>query len=137
MGLEDLGAKADELLANLKEKFDRDEVAKGYNPSGIQPTEYSVLIDPLQVEEKIGSIYIPDQSKDREKFAQTKGRIVARSPLAFSYAEPEDWDKYDAKKPDAGDLVLYAKYAGVTVKGKDGREYQLIKDKDICALIEE
>jgi co-chaperonin GroES (HSP10) len=125
------------LLAGIKEKFDRDEPERGYNPSGINPTEYKVLIDPMQVEEKVGSILLPDQIKERDKFAQTKGRIVAVSPLAFSYAEPEDWERYGAKKPKPGDVVLYAKYAGVTVKGRDGKDYTLCVDKDICATIED
>jgi co-chaperonin GroES (HSP10) len=138
MGLEDLGAKADELLANLKEKFDRDEVVKGPNPSGLRPVEYNVLVEPMPVDDKIGNILLPDQHKDREKFAQMKGRVIAQSPLAHSYAEPEEWVKYGAEKPKPGDVVLYAKYAGVVVKGvKDGKEYQMIKDKDILSTIEE
>lgn len=137
MELKDLGAKADELLADLKEKFDRDEPVIEDNPSGIWPTEFKVLIEPLQVGDKIGNIYVPDQTKERDKFAQTKGRIVAQSPLAHSYVEPEEWVKYGAKKPKPGDLVLYAKYAGTVVKGRDGKEYQLIQDKDVCATVEE
>jgi chaperonin GroES len=105
------------------------------NSSGIQPTEYKVLIDPKPVEEKSrGGIIIPDMTKESEKYAQIEGRIVAVSHLAFTYATPDEWVD---KKPKPGDAVLYAKYAGVRVKGKDGKEYVLVNDKDIAALIEE
>lgn len=107
------------------------------NPSGINPTEFKVLIDPTPIQAKIGSIFIPETTQDSEKFAQIKGRIVAVSPLAFIYASKEEWDAAGAEKPKPGDLILYAKYAGVRVKGKDGKEYVLANDKDICALIEE
>lgn len=107
------------------------------NPSGITPTEFKVLIDPKAVEAKVGSIIIPDMTQDREKFAQIKGRIVARSPHAFSYATQAEWDAVGATKPGPGDIVIYAKYAGVRVKGKDGNEYLVINDKDICAVLDE
>lgn len=104
------------------------------NPSGITPTEFKCLIEPKPVEEKRGSIIIPDSTKESEKYAQIEGRIIAVSHLAFSYATAEEWA---GNKPKPGDLVLYAKYAGVRVKGKDGKEYVLTNDKDVCALIEE
>lgn len=107
------------------------------NKSGIVPTEYKVLIDPKPVEKKIGSIIIPDTTQESEKYAQIEGRIVAASPLAFSYATKAEWDAAGAEKPKPGDVVLYAKYAGVRVKGKDGKEYLIVNDKDLTATIEE
>lgn len=115
-----------------------DDVAPITNPSGILPTEFKVLIDPIPVEKKtIGGIIIPETTQESEKFAQIKGRIVAVSPLAFSYASKEEWVAAGAEKPKPGDLVLYAKYAGVRTKGKDGKEYVLANDKDVVALIDE
>lgn len=108
------------------------------NPSGIWPTEHKVLIRPLKVEEKIGSIHLPDQLKDKEKYAQIRGHIVAASPLAFTYANEAEWTEAGGVKPRPGDQVLYGKYAGFNVRGpKDGVEYTVVNDKDICALIEE
>lgn len=105
------------------------------NPSGINPTEFKVLIEPKSVEEKTkGGIIIPDSTKDHDKYATTEGRIVAISHLAFTYATPEEWGD---KRPKAGQTVLYAKYAGAHVKGKDSKEYLLVNDKDICATIED
>lgn len=111
-------------------------IATIINRSGINPTEYKVLVLPDSIEEKIGSVYIPDKAKEQEQFAQTKGRIVAASPLAFSYADEEEWLAASAEKPKVGDTVLYAKYAGFEIEGKDGVKYYMIVDKDICATIE-
>jgi co-chaperonin GroES (HSP10) len=100
------------------------------NESGIFPTEYKVLISPIEVQNKIGSIYIPDETKERDQFAQMKGVLVAVSPLAFTY---DNWK--DAKPPKVGDEVLFAKYAGAVVDGKDGKKYRLTNDKDIAAVL--
>lgn len=106
------------------------------NTSGIQPIEYKVLIEPMAVEEKIGSIIIPDQRKDREQYAQTRGHIVAVSPLAFTYVSDEEWRAAGATKPQVGDQVIYGKYKGVNVRGPaDDKEYTIVNDKDICAVV--
>lgn len=103
------------------------------NTTGIRPTEFKCLIAPKPVEDKVGSIIIPDATKESEKYAQIEGQIVAMSHLAFTYATADEWGEH---KPKPGDRVLYAKYAGVRVKGKDGKEYVLVNDKDICAVVE-
>lgn len=101
------------------------------NPSGINPTEYKVLISPKVVDEKTkGGIIIPDESKEREQFAQMEGTLVACSPLAFTY---DDWK--DASPPKAGDSVLFAKFSGAEVTGRDGKKYRLTNDKDVTAVL--
>jgi co-chaperonin GroES (HSP10) len=54
------------------------------NTSGVLPTEFKVLIEEKKVEERIGSIILPDQVKERDQYAQTEGVLVAVSPLAFT-----------------------------------------------------
>lgn len=105
------------------------------NPSRIRPTEYKVLISPIVVDEKTkGGIIIPDEQKDRQQFAQMEGMLVAVSPLAFTYADDDAWG--DAEKPKPGDRVLFAKFAGAVVKGMDGKDYRIVNDKDIAAVLE-
>jgi len=103
------------------------------NESGIHPTEYRVLIKPKEVGDKIGSIIIPDESKDRNQFAQMEGTLVAVSPLAFTYANESEWN--GSPKPKPGDRVMFAKYAGAVVKGRDGADYRIVNDKDITAVL--
>lgn len=107
------------------------------NPSGITPDEFKVLIAPKEAAEKIGSLYIPEETKEKEKFAATEGVIVAVSPLAFLYVTEEERAQYNAPKRQVGDRVIYTKYGGVRVRGRDGKDYLLIADKDIHATIEE
>lgn len=105
------------------------------NETGIQPTEFKCLILPKEAEQVTkGGIILADMTKDSEKYATIQGTIVAVSHLAFTYATAEEWGD---KKPKAGDRVIFAKYAGVRHKAKDGREYLLVNDKDIVATIEE
>ena len=99
------------------------------NESGFQPVEYKVLIAPSEVEEvSKGGIIIPESAKEKEKFAKAEGIIVAIGAICFT--EPE-W----LHCPKVGDTVLFDKYAGCLVKGKDGKSYRLISDKEIGAIV--
>lgn len=105
------------------------------NTTGIRPTEFKVLIAPKEVEKvSKGGIIFADQTADSEKYATIEGTILAVSHLAFTYATAEEWGD---QKPKPGDRVIFAKYAGVRHKAKDGQEYLLVNDKDIVATIEE
>ena len=106
------------------------------NPSGIYTCEYKVLIKPIEVEEKTeGGIILPDSVQEQNKHAQVKGELVSVSPLAFTYDEWPDEDRWFEHYPTVGDTVLYAKYVGSSVTGVDGVEYRLVNDKDIGAVI--
>jgi co-chaperonin GroES (HSP10) len=105
------------------------------NTSGLTPKEFKVIVQLKPVEAKTaGGIIIPDQTQEKEKFATTEGRIVATSPGAFLFMSREEWD---GQQPKVGDVVVFAKYAGLHKVGKDGKDYVILNDKDICATIEE
>jgi chaperonin GroES len=100
---------------------------------GFYPVEYNVVIAPETVEDKTaGGIFLPDQTKETDELAAVKGRLVAVSPLAFTYER--EWPP-GSRKPQAGDVVIYGKYQGILIKGEDGREYRLMKDSHIAAVI--
>jgi chaperonin GroES len=102
------------------------------NNTGIIPTEYKVLVEPEKQEEKTKSgIIIPDEVKDRQQAAATKGKILDVSPLAFKY---DDWPS-DERIPKVGDKVAFARYAGVSIEGTDGENYRLVNDKDVIAIL--
>jgi co-chaperonin GroES (HSP10) len=103
------------------------------NTSGIIPTEFKVLILPKEVEEVTkGGIILAAQTTIAEKYATIEGTIIDLSHLAFTYATEDEWA---GKKPKAGHRVIFAKYAGVRHKAKDGKEYLLVNDKDIVATV--
>lgn len=98
------------------------------NTAGLHPVEYKILIEPEEVERKTESgIILTDKVTDREKMAQVRGKLIAVGGNAF-----EDWLP---PIPKVADTVSYAKYAGLIVKGSDGKEYRLVNDKDITAIV--
>lgn len=98
---------------------------------GFYPVEYNVLIAAEGVVERsAGGIIIPPKAAETTQAASMKGLLVAVSALAFDYAE---WPS-GSRKPQVGDIVLFAKYAGVLVTGDDGRELRACKDRDIIAV---
>lgn len=100
------------------------------NTSGLVPVEYKILIEPEEVEETSkGGIVLAVSTTEKEKMAQVRGKLIAVGGNAF-----EDWRE---PIPKVGDSVYYAKYAGIMVKGKDGREMRLTNDKDVTAIVVE
>jgi co-chaperonin GroES (HSP10) len=102
------------------------------NTSGITPLEFNVLVKQDVVETKTrGGLMKPEELVDREKHAQTRGVLVALSPLAFN----PDIYPADMERPKPGDKVAFARHAGTFIDGLDGEEYRVVKDKDIVAVI--
>lgn len=103
------------------------------NNSGIRPLEYNVLVLPHEVEEKTtGGLYIPQDTREKEQFGQMEGVIVAMSPLAFNY------DEYPAgyALPEVGSRVVFPRYQATEIKGRDGKNYWIMKDKSIAGVME-
>jgi len=91
----------------------------------IQPLGDRVMVRPLdQAEEKIGSIYIPDTAKEKPQ----EGSVEAVGPGTYKDG------KLVPLEVKVGDKVLYGKYSGTEIK-KDGKEYLIIRESDILAII--
>lgn len=109
------------------------------NLSGFSPTEFNVLILPDDVDDVITTkggvkLFKPVDTAEKEKYAGQRGRVIAVSPLAFSY---ERWPE-GAAPPQVGQKVIFAKYSGIRMESKkDGREYLFVKDKDIVSTEDE
>jgi chaperonin GroES len=100
---------------------------------GIEPTEYQVLIAMAEFEGKTpGGIILTASTKEKEQWGATHARLLAVSPLAFTYAT---WPA-DARKPTPGDVVFVGKYPGDEVIGRDGKTYRLCSDREISGIIE-
>lgn len=106
------------------------------NTSGIEPTEFNILVQPPAESETFEGFTIikPVETQNKDKYATTDGILIAVSPLAFNYVTDKEWGP---NKPVPGMKVVYAKYAGSRRKGKDGLDYIIIKDRDVVATIEE
>lgn len=102
------------------------------NNSGISPLDTRVLVLPDTIEEKTsGGIFLPDQRKEREGWAQTRATLIEAGANAFM-----DWGDA-ARKPIPGDRVVIAQYAGSTAThdGADGQKYRICKDEDVLAVL--
>ncbi len=95
----------------------------------IRPLHDRILVERLEQEQKTaGGIIIPDNAKEKP----TKGKVVAVGNGTWD----EDGEKripLDVKK---GDVVLFAKWGGTEVT-HDGKEYLIMKESDILAILDD
>lgn len=102
------------------------------NESGLRPVEYKVVIRPDPVEEKIGSVLLPDDTREKQGWAQVKGTLIAVGGKAFS----DPFTDEERKLFQPGARVYFSKYEGQVFYGPDGEEYRLCLDKNIGGIVE-
>ena len=85
----------------------------------VQPLDDRVLVQPVEEEEKVGSIIIPDTVKEKPSM----GKVIA--------VGTDDEIKELIK---VGDKVLFGKYAGEEIK-IEGVKHLLISRSDILAKV--
>lgn len=104
-----------------------------FNP-GIHPFGARLIVKPdEEVESKEGVIFIPDTVKARYRDAQTVGTVVEVGPTAFAFEE-KTYGSSTRKDIVPGSRVMFAKYGGVVIKGKDNLDYRMIWDDDVLGL---
>lgn len=94
----------------------------------IRPLADKVLVQRLEAENKTaGGIVLPDTAKEKPR----KGKVVAAGE--GKVLDDGTLKKVQVKK---GDMVLFTSYAGTEIK-VDGKEYLIMDESDILAVIEE
>ena len=91
----------------------------------VRPLGDRVLVEPVEEEQKVGDIYIPDAAKEKP----IKGKVLAVGKKVDKEGKEI---KFDVKK---GDTVLLPKYGGTEVK-LDGKKLQLVREEDLLGVIE-
>ena len=87
----------------------------------IQPLADRVLVRPVAAEEKtIGGIIIPDSAKEKP----LRGEVIAVG----------NGTKEEAMVLNAGDQVLYGKYAGTELEF-DGEKFLIMRQSDVLAIL--
>ena len=86
----------------------------------LKPLADRVLVKPLEAEEKVGGIYIPDTAKEKPQ----KGEIIAVGP----------GDTENKMTLKVGNKVLYGKYSGTEINFEDN-DYLIMKESDVLAII--
>lgn len=93
----------------------------------IKPLGDRIVIKVIEdTEQTSGGIFIPDSAKEKPQ----KGEVVA-----VGQGKMNDKGEREPMDVKAGDMVLYAKYAGTDIK-MDGVEYKILSVKDALAIIE-
>ena len=93
----------------------------------IRPLADKVLVQRLEAENKTaGGIVLPDSAKEKPQ----QGKIVSVGD--GKVLDDGTQKKLQVKK---GDVVLFSSYAGTDVK-IDGKEYLIMTESDIMAVIE-
>lgn len=109
------------------------------NTSGIVPLDKRVLVlhDPVDEVTK-GGIILPTSEVDKKKYATTNATVIAIGALAWAEARHDiQTFNLDAVLPEPGDRVKVGKYTGEQHKGRDGKEYTILNDSDVLALLTE
>ena len=87
----------------------------------IQPLADRVLIRPVAAEEQtIGGIIIPDSAKEKP----LRGEVIAVG----------NGTKDEAMVLNAGDQVLYGKYAGTELE-YEGEKFLIMRQSDVLAIL--
>ncbi len=73
-----------------------------------------------------GELVLPDTAKEKPQ----QGKVLAVGPGAR-----DDEGKRIPMEISVGDIVVFAKYAGTTFKGEDGKKVLLMKESDVLAIL--
>jgi chaperonin GroES len=93
----------------------------------LKPLGDRLVAKPVEQEEQTSmGIYLPETAKEKPQQAE----VIAIGPGA----RDEDGDRI-AMDVKVGDIVLYAKYSGTSVK-LNGTEFLILKESDVLALVE-
>ena len=93
----------------------------------LRPLHDRILVKRLEEEQVTkGGIIIPDSAKEKPM----KGEVIAVGP-----GRRDDAGALIPMEVKAGDLVLFGKYAGQTVK-IDGEELLVMREDDVMGVVE-
>lgn len=106
------------------------------DPKKTNPLGYWVLLKDDPIEEKKGSVYLPDSTKEKDLHGNIFATVEALGELAFTTGTPGMDDFRKLRAPEVGQRVLFRKYAGAHfVDGEGGGVYRMVKDDEIKAII--
>jgi chaperonin GroES len=93
----------------------------------IQPLADRIVVKQLDAQEKTkGGIVLPDTAKEKPQ----EGEVVA-----VGKGRRLDDGKVQALEVKVGNRILYGKYSGTEIATKDGKEYLIMKEEDVLAIV--
>lgn len=93
----------------------------------IKPLADYLMIEPLEQETTLPSgIILPDAAKEKPQ----KGKVIAAGN-----GKRNEKGELVSLEVKVGDIVMYKKWGGTEVK-LDGKEYLLVREEDVLAIVE-
>lgn len=93
----------------------------------LKPLGDRIVVEPAEQDEQTAlGIFLPETAKEKPQ----QGKVIAAGPGLRK--ETGERIEMDVK---IGDKVLYARYAGTTIK-LDSKEYLILKESDVLAIVE-
>lgn len=93
----------------------------------LKPLGDRVVVLPIEQDDQTTSgIFLPETAKEKPQ----QGKIVAAGP-----GSRKETGERIAMDVEVDDTILYAKYAGTSIK-LDGQEYLILKETDVLAIVE-
>jgi len=93
----------------------------------LKPLGDRLVIKPVEQEDVTSTgIFLPETAKEKPQ----QGKVIAAGP-----GTRKDSGERVALDVQVDDTVLYAKYAGTSIK-LDGQEYLILKESDILAIVQ-
>lgn len=94
----------------------------------LKPLGDRLVVKPVEQEEQTASgIFLPETAKEKPQ----QGKVVASGPGA----RKESGERIPMDV-EVDDTVLYAKYAGTSIK-LEGDEYLILKESDVLAIVQD
>ena len=92
----------------------------------LKPLGNRVVVEPTEQDEiTAGGIVLPETAKEKPQ----KGKVLSAGP-----GERDENGKYIPMDVKAGDMVLFAKYAGTEIK-VDGKKLLILRESDLLAIV--
>ena len=97
-----------------------------------KPTGYRILVAAAKMEEKKGSVILPDEYRSLENTASIVGNVIAVGPDAY-----RDEKKFPTGAwCKVGDWILYKSYSGTRLRVGEV-ELRLLSDDQVDAVIDD
>ena len=106
----------------------------GENKSGWKPWGDYILIRPDMIAKKTsGGVALPDDLAERMQLAAITGVIIECGDEAFKW-NADRTRRTEGRVPQAGDRVIFEKYAGKPIIGEDKNNYRIMEDKSVGGI---
>jgi len=97
--------------------------------TNLKPLADRLVVEPVEKDVETfagGELVLPDTAKEKPQ----QGKVLAVGPGAR-----DDEGNRIPMDVSAGDTVIFAKYAGTTFKGEDGKDLLLMREDDVLAIL--